>query len=299
MRHTLVFLGVCGMLTLLPACPPRLSANVHLIEDVEYGLGYVEGGNDDYTLKSLLLDILEPTDGPVENRPALLLIHGGSFEGGSRKDEDLVAFADKLASAGYVCFLSDYRVSDDNPPPAPEDFRAYDLGGIRIGIEDAVHAAFVDAKTALRFIRKNAAAFGVDPQRIGVFGESAGAFAAIAAGVSPALDYVGDEGLEIPAENNPSVDPRAQVILDFWGSASPVLNDFDVADPPILVVHGTSDTQLGTFYTEAVAIINRADEVGMTYRFHGLFGEGHGAWDATWDGKPLHQLAREFLEDYL
>jgi acetyl esterase/lipase len=299
MRKLLLLGLVLPLLGLLPACLPRLSPNVQLTAGIEYGLGYVESGNGEFRLDPLLMDMLEPTNIEAENRPAILLIHGGSFESGSRKDEELVYFADKLASAGYVCFLSDYRVKGDGPPPAPDDFRVVNVVDIRIGLEDAVHAAFVDAKTALRFIRANAIDLGVDPGRIAVFGTSAGAFAAIAAGVSPVLDFAGDEGLPIPPENNFTVDPRAQAIISFWGSASPVIDDFDASDPPILVVHGTNDTQLGTFYTEALAIIERASVVGMTYRIHTLIGEGHGPWDATWEGKPLHELTLAFLADFL
>lgn len=298
-RYFVLCCVVLPLLGLLSACPPRLSPNVQMTEAIEYGRGYVKARDGGFRLTPLYLDLLEPTNIEPENRPAVLLIHGGSFEGGSRKDGDLVYFADKLASAGYVCFLSDYRVKGDSPPPAPDDFRLVDLGGFRIGLEDAVHAAFVDAKTAMRFIRANAQVFGVDPRRIAVFGESAGAFAAIAAGVTSALDFAGDEGLPIPPENNFTADPRAQAILSFWGSAAPVLDEFDASDPPILVVHGTNDTQIGTFYTEALAIIDRAAVVGMTYRIHTLLGEGHGAWNATWNGKPLHQLALDFLADFL
>ena len=301
MRGCTKYALVLAAVLALAGCPPRLSHNVKRTEDLVYGAGHVwDARVETYRLAELLFDLLEPTDIPAENRPAICMVHGGSFEGGSRKDEDLLLFADALASRGYVCFLIDYRVLGNNPPPAPEDLQLVDLGGFRLGIEDAVRAAFVDTKTALRHIRAFAADYGVDPERIAVFGESAGAFAAIAAGVTDPDAFADDgPGFDVPPENNPGVDPRPGAVLDFWGSARPVLDDFDAADPPILVVHGTSDTQLGTFYTEALAIINRCDDVGIPRRIHSLLGEGHGAWDAAWNKKPLWLLAYEFLEDYL
>lgn len=287
-------LPVLGAAFILAGCPPRLSRNVDLTEDLVYGRGYVAADvkAETFALRDLYFDLLEPNDIPRENRPAVLLIHGGSFEGGTRKDEDLVDFADTLASNGYVCFLSDYRLMGDQPP-APEPYAESEL-------ESAVHAAFVDAKVALRYIRANSAAYGVDPERIAVFGESAGAFAALAAGVTDETDFASDgPDFPVPPENNPDMSARVDAAIDFWGSASPVLDEFDPADPPIMIVHGTNDFTFGTFYTEALAIVDACKEQGIPYRLHTLLGEGHGAWDTEWDDRNLAELALEFLAEYV
>ena len=278
---------------LLSACPPRLSRNVERITDLVYGAGYIsDGAGKGFVLRDLPFDLLQPKDSEAVSRPGLVLVHGGSFEGGSRKDEDLVQFADSFASRGYVCFLIDYRLIGDRPP-APEPY-------IGNALESAVHAAFVDTKVALRFVRAHAAEYRVDPNRIAVFGESAGAFAAIAAGVSGETDYASDgPDLPVPEENNPGVAARPIAVIDFWGSAAPVLDLFDPGDPPIMIVHGTNDFTLGTFYTEALAIVNACEEQDIPCRLHTLLGEGHGAWDAEWGDRDLATLALEFLAEYM
>lgn len=291
-RCALASLLIAGFLA---GCPRfQFSPNVAITRALVYGLGYVQDGEPgSYRLKDLLFDLLEPTDIPDSNRPAILMIHGGGFDGGSREQDDLVAYADALASEGYVCFLMDYRLQGDRPP-APDGFNETEL--IR-----AVHAAFVDAKVAIRHIRANSAAYGINPNRIAVFGESAGAFAALAAGVSDATDFLNDgSALPVPEENNLLTDPRPQAVIDFWGSADPVLDEFDGTDPPILVVHGLLDQNLGTTYIPSVTnIASACDFYGVDCRFVTLVTAGHGAWDETFEGQTLAELSLDYLREVL
>ena len=289
----LVLVGICSFSI---GCPQTtIPENTQLTSDLVYGKGYVDEAapaTKGYMLRNLPFDLIEPTEGPATNRPAVLMIHGGSFDGGAKEDEDLVTLAGALAEEGYVCFLIDYRLQDD-APPAPSPFDTTEL--LR-----AIHAAYVDAKTAMRHIRANAATYGIDPNRIAVFGESAGAFAALAAGVSDPEDFASDgTGFEVPAENNPGIDPTPQVVIDFWGSADLILDEFDASDPPIMVVHGLLDTQVGTFYLSALAIRGACLENGIPLAFYGLPDQGHGAWDAEVDGKDLATLTLEFLAEHM
>lgn len=131
----------------------------------------------------------------------------GFVREGSRTDDGLLLVADRLASQGYVCFLTDYRLLGDGPPPA-ENSPKSDFPS-----PSAVRAAIVDAKTALRHVRANSALYEIDPDRIVLFGESAGAVAALAAGLSEPEEYA-DDGPDFPAppENNPGVNPVPQAI---------------------------------------------------------------------------------------
>ena len=114
--------------------------------------------------RELLLDVysLPQRERP---RPAVLLIHGGGFVSGSRTDADIVAAARHLAQAGYVAFAIDYRLVDLTQPgpawPAPLD----------------------DVQRAVRWVRAHAPTYGVDPERIGAYGISAGAGLAAHLGV--------------------------------------------------------------------------------------------------------------------
>jgi len=229
------------------------------------------------------------------------MIHGGSFESGDKQDERLVRRADALALGGYVCFLINYRLKGDNPP-APDDWSPDADSPLFEALElrAAMHAAFVDAKTAMRYIRANATALRVDPNRIAIWGESAGAFAALAAGLTGDNLFSSDgPGFGVPEENHPGVSTRPAAIIDFWGSAAPVINAFDSSDPPIMIVHGSLDFTVGLSLGPAIEIRDRCEENNIPYAYYPLGGEGHGAWDATVDGKDLITLSAEFLETHV
>ena len=99
------------------------------------------------------------TPGPdATGLPVLVWIHGGSFMNGSGSvgEYDGTAFA----RDGVVCVTVNYRL-------AAEGFLDLDDGVANLGLQDQV--------AALRWVRDNIAAFGGDPSRVTVAGESAGA----------------------------------------------------------------------------------------------------------------------------
>ncbi len=282
--------GVAGAMA---GCGPTLSPNVALTADLVYGHGYVSAGDGEYTLRPLYFDLLAPTDHPEPDKPALLMVHGGSFEEGSKDDEDLVMVADKIAATGYVCFLIDYRLAGDDPP-APDW-----LSKITLPSPDAMHAAFVDTKAALRYIRANADSYGIDPDRIALWGESAGAIAVLAAGLSDDDRFVTDgPEFPIPGQNYPDTPMDTTCIVDCWGTADFFLEEFDAGDPPIMIFHGSNDFTVGLSLAPAINIRDKCEEFGIPHRYYPLWGEGHGAWEAEYDGKSLAELSLDFLADF-
>jgi len=114
----------------------------NLQTDVEYAV------HDGVSLKG---DLYSPESaGP---HPALILIHGGSFRGGS-KGQYGRSWGPYLAARGYIVFAIDYRLSMPTQTTWPQ--------------------ALLDCKAAVQFLRGNATALSVDPERIGVGGDSAG-----------------------------------------------------------------------------------------------------------------------------
>jgi len=298
-RRRLLF--VIALPLVLSGCPP-LSPNVALTKNLVYGSGRVMDGSGMPVLRDLRFDLIEPRDGSPRNRPAAVLIHGGSFVSGSKENPELVQYADGLARAGYVCFLINYRLLGE-PPPAPPSF---ELDETAMGepvpeeLEAAIHAAFVDAKTALRHVRANAGRYGVDPDRIAVMGASAGAFAAVAAGVTEPEAFASDgPGFPVPPENNPETDPAPNAVIDFWGNGDIVLDDFSRGDPPMLIVHGVIDRQFGTPFDGARRMRNACLVNGIRHWFVSLPAEGHGAWDARPGGQSLAALSIDFLDTFL
>lgn len=101
----------------------------------------------------LVLDVVRPPARPGP-RPAVVVIHGGGLVEGTRWDLGEAAMG--LALAGYATFSVEYRrfgqADGSNPWPAQLD----------------------DVQRAVRWVRANAASYGVDPERIGALGYSAG-----------------------------------------------------------------------------------------------------------------------------
>jgi acetyl esterase/lipase len=136
-------------------------ARVKVEEGVVFGVG---GGRE------LRCDVYTPlTSG--DPLPGVLLLHGGGWRRGSRAA--MRGYGLRVGREGYVCVAAEYRL----------------LG------ECAWPAALHDVKAAIRFMRANASALGLDPERIGVQGNSAGAhLALLAAGTPDRLELEGDGG---------------------------------------------------------------------------------------------------------
>ncbi len=128
---------------------------------------YVEGGTE---LQKLDLYRLK---GITEPRPALVWIHGGGWMRGIKENVDQIAF-DMASIGGYQLISVDYRYADDKSAPWPE--------------------IVFDIKAAIRWIKIHAEELGVDPERIILAGESAGAHLAALAAVSTGVTEL--EGTE-------------------------------------------------------------------------------------------------------
>ncbi|MBI2434585.1 MAG: prolyl oligopeptidase family serine peptidase, partial [Candidatus Hydrogenedentes bacterium] len=174
-------------------------------------------------------------------------------------------------------------------PPAPPP---YDDTPLR----RAAHAAIVDTKAALRYVRANSTEYGVDPALIAVFGESAGAIAAMGAAMTGDNLFVADRpDLPVPEENSPAVSSGVCAAVEFWGNGEEILPNIDATDPPLMIVHGTADEYPGTPFSAAQALAETCKTQGLPHEFHALEGEGHGAWGARLAGLSLADLAYGFL----
>jgi acetyl esterase/lipase len=122
---------------------------------------------------ALHLDVLIPPATAPKRRPSVVLIHGGAFVGGSRTD--MVGVANAWVARGYNAVSIDYRLDQslyqDSSPPKQAA---------------AATAATTDAEVAVRWMKANAAKYGIDPNRIAAVGYSAGG--AIALGMSAVPD---------------------------------------------------------------------------------------------------------------
>ncbi|MFN8396940.1 MAG: carboxylesterase family protein [Bacteroidia bacterium] len=154
-----------------------------------YGTAVDFGGLTD----SLRMDISYPKNdnAPAGSRPLMLLIHGGAFSSGSRTDGNIVGMRRDFAQRGYVTAAIDYRLgmfqSSANPAPhcnVPAAFGEWDCTNQTDTLEwiRAWYRGIQDAHGALRYLMNNAAYFKINPNKVFVVGESAGAFIALGVG---------------------------------------------------------------------------------------------------------------------
>ena len=160
--------------------------------------------------------------------PAVLIVHGGSWQRGSRSE--MTRFAHRFAEAGYVVFNVDYRLAPQHHHPAQRD----------------------DVRAAFRWLHAHAHGLGVDPDRIAVMGYSAGAHLALLLGLAdphggPRPNAVIAGGAPCDLTEYPDSPTLAALIggsgnelPDRYADASPI-SHVTGDDPPVLLYHGTLD----------------------------------------------------------
>jgi len=199
---------------------------------------------------TLLADIYRPTGDTATARPAVVWVHGGSFAFGSKTSPEIVDEATTFARKGYVSVSINYRLS-------PTGCTMIDAECVL-----AIGDAQADAQTAVRWLRLNAATYGVDANRIAIAGTSAGAITALNVG------YSGDSPSPGPY---PGTSSRVRAAVSLSGAA--ILAAPGPGDAPALLFHGTSDTVVP--YSWAQDTADAATEVGLVAYLISWEGAGH------------------------
>ena len=124
----------------------------------------------------LYLNIWTPAIPGTEKLPVMVWIHGGGFFGGT-SFYDLYS-GEQLANMGVVYVSITYRLGKFGFFSHPE-LSAESPNGV------SGNYALLDMIAALQWVRDNSAAFGGDPGKVTIFGESAGGFAVSMLAASP------------------------------------------------------------------------------------------------------------------
>lgn len=191
---------------------------------------------------------------PRERRPAVIVLHGLGWTKGQPEWGE--SYARHYASKGMVSICVQYRLAKGAITP--------------------MHS-IDDARDAIRWVRTNAAALGVDPQRVVVHGLSSGAHLALLTAMfygntpvspvpnalilySPPIDLAGNETLQALLGDTPAehVSPLAAVRSGL---------------PPVLILHGDVDTvapfgKAKLFCDEMTAAGNRCELKRYMYVGH-------------------------------
>ncbi len=236
-------------------------------------LAYREGED-----RAWKLDLVMPKERGDKPRAALVFVHGGGWRNGDKRKATFLGNAIAYARKGYVCITVNYRLIHEAPFPA----------------------CIEDVKNAVRWLRANAETYHVDPDRIGGFGNSAGAHLVSMLGL--ATEDAGLEGdgpyrehsslLQAVCASAPptdfslfdrdvSVDPRFQGVkgdaAELARLCFPITHVREDA-PPFLIIHGTDDRIVdikhGDKFVEALKAAGAQD---VTYLR--IDGAGHGVFN--------------------
>jgi len=223
------------------------------------------------------LDLYLPATGT--NLPLIVWIHGGGWMEGSKENPPGLRFL----IHGFALASINYRLSQDAIFPAQ----------------------LIDCKAAIRWLRAHALEHGIDPNRIGVWGASAGGHLVALLGATGGVKEF-DQG------ENPGVSSRVQAVCDWFGPTDlaqitkypsdinhagpdspesrllggPIAQNLEKAaranpiryitkdDPPFLIMHGDKDPTVPLEQSRLLA--EALQKAGVPVIFRVVPGGGHG-----------------------
>ena len=268
--------------------PARLPEGVQSHRD----LAYVDNGHERHKLD---LYLPKQAKGPL---PLLIWVHGGGWQNGSK--DGCPPLHAGYVERGYAVASLNYRLSGHAVFPAQIE----------------------DCKAAIRWLRAHADKFGLDPQRFGVWGSSAGGHLVALLGTSGEVkafdvgahldqssavqavcDYYGPtdfvafvttKGYESHAAANA---PEAKLLggtleekRELATQANPITH-VSAGDPPFLIVHGDRDPVVPLNQSEL--LFEALKKAGVSVHFHTIEGAAHGG--AGFSGPAIDTLVADFF----
>lgn len=261
---------------------------VKVLKDVAY-LGEVRKEKADiYT--PLNHDVTKPL-------PGIIVIHGGGFNDGDKARGRELNISENLTLQGYVCMSINYKLR-------------------RVKNQVTWPQSVYDAKAAVRYMRKEAKSLGVDPDKIGVIGCSAGCNLSMmlaTTGTADGFDAVKDEPYQ-------DISPKVSCAIGFYGAVdlmnyhdmkmfaktreeapelykkgSPI-NYLDDKDPPMLLVHGTADVTVPL--SQSQTFLKIAKEKGANCILE-IIPEAPHTFDLQPKQRDLRPLVTAFFDQHL
>lgn len=257
--------------------------------------------------ESLDMILFLPKGGTTGKVPVMLYTHGGGWGGGDKFKVFRTAFLDTLRillDNGIACASIEYRLTREN-------------------ISTAVDCV-VDCKDAARFLVKNAARYGLDPDRMGVWGGSAGGHLCLMTGLADNALFPDNEGLK-------GIDPVFRCVASYYPVttfAKPELlkgSNFEKPNrfvtligglpdekpellrllspavhlkkesPPVLLLHGDNDTVLPI--CQSTYMLELSKQLGADVELLTVKGGGHGFGGASISPTmpEINRIAAEFM----
>ncbi|HEU5115353.1 MAG TPA: alpha/beta hydrolase, partial [Isosphaeraceae bacterium] len=234
------------------------------------------------------LDLYRPAaDPPAGGWPVVVAIHGGGWSGGSFRGYGRSVA--RLSRHGLAVASIGYHLSNNGKPAWPRNRN--------------------DVRESVRWLRKHAEDYGLNPDRIAVLGASAGGHLAALLGTDPGAEVDGQSAQVSavvdfygPADLAELADvPNAQAALrgllggppatrpKLFKAASPV-EHVSADDPPMLLIHGTNDPTVPLEQSRKLA--QTLKDAGVPHRLIEVEGAAHGFGLKT----PERDFLPEILE---
>jgi acetyl esterase len=245
---------------------------------------------------SLRLDAYVP-DGPGPF-PAAIIVHGGAWVIGNRKHSVQPLFQ-PLEEAGFAWFSIDYHLAEIDPAS---------LASTGFAAISSARTAVDDIRQAVTYVRTHAYHYRVDPNRIALIGESAGAQLASMAALKPqpgsnvqaVVAFYSPSDLANLIQTNKQIpDPLRRalegsqlgnVLYAALRELSPV-NWVRKDSPPFLLIHGTKDRLVP--FEQSIEMRDALQKAGASGEVFSVPGGGHGVlW---WEGVDLTRYKQPMI----
>ena len=176
----------------------------------------------------LHMDVYSLENDMINQRPLIILLHGGAFLFGDKGGTFMRHLAQHYATRGYVVASVNYR-----------------LGCSMVGINTVrrtIYRAVQDAGNAAHYLIDHAEEFGIDPNAVFLVGHSAGAITALSAAVLTKEDeYEGIDQFYLKDMGELPNHIRLLGTVGLWGAITDLRFINKVDDPDFLLMHGTDD----------------------------------------------------------
>jgi dienelactone hydrolase len=183
------------------------------------------------------MTVVRPAPGKA-NGTAMLVLPGGAFAA-LAWDLEGTEVARWLADRGITAFVLKYRVRPFTPTPGQES--PPDLTEILLQVEARRQIAIADATQAVRILRQDAANHGINPDRIGMIGFSAGAITTMG----------------VLLENDAAVRPNFAASI--YGMSMTAAPQVPADAPPLLLVAAQDDVSMATGSTQIFGLWTEAN----------------------------------------
>jgi acetyl esterase/lipase len=232
---------------------------------------------------------------PQDKTPAIVFFFGGGWRAGS--PQQFEQHCQHLAGRGMVAITADYRVASRHNVKAV--------------------SCVADAKSAIRYVRQNAAKLGIDPARIAAGGGSAGGHLAACTGVLSGFDEPAEDAKTSSVPNalalfNPAVvlapaagirpleESKITSLADRMGVEPQKLSPYHnvrKGAPPTIIFHGQADTTVP--YATAELFAKAMTDAGNQCRLVGYEGQTHGFFNQGRSGGEYYEKTLAELDQFL